>query len=83
MADDRIRRQIAFLAAQMMYHRTETEYFTAKRKAAASLASNIGIGRATYPATRTSATRSRRWPAFTRGQSGWRLCATCGWTRCG
>ena len=34
MADERIRRQIAFLAAQMMYHRTETEYFTAKRKAA-------------------------------------------------
>ena len=37
MADDRIRRQIAFLAAQMMYHRTETEYFTAKRKAARQL----------------------------------------------
>ena len=37
MADERIRRQIAFLAAQMMYHRTETEYFTAKRKAARSL----------------------------------------------
>ena len=37
MADERIRRQIAFLAAQMMYHRTETEYFTAKRKAARQL----------------------------------------------
>ena len=37
MADDRIRRQIAFLAAQMMYHRTESEYFTAKRKAARQL----------------------------------------------
>jgi hypothetical protein len=37
MADDRIRRQIAFLAAQMMYHRNETEYFTAKRKAARQL----------------------------------------------
>jgi predicted HD phosphohydrolase/predicted nucleotidyltransferase len=37
MADDRIRRQIAFLAAQMMYQRTETEYFTAKRKAARQL----------------------------------------------
>ena len=29
--------QIAFLAAQMMYHRTESEYFTAKRKAARQL----------------------------------------------
>jgi hypothetical protein len=37
MADVRIRRQIAFLAAQMMYHRTESEYFTAKRKAARQL----------------------------------------------
>src|SRR3954453_11513409 len=37
MADERIRRQIAFLAAQLMYHRTESEYFTAKRKAARQL----------------------------------------------
>ncbi len=37
MADERIRRQIAFLAAQFMYHRTESEYFTAKRKAAKQL----------------------------------------------
>lgn len=37
MADERIRRQIAFQAAQMMYHRSETEYFTAKRKAAKQL----------------------------------------------
>ena len=34
MADEPIRRQLAFLAAQMMYDRTESEYFTAKRKAA-------------------------------------------------
>ena len=37
MADARIRRQIAFLAAQTMYRRLETEYFTAKRKAAKQL----------------------------------------------
>src|SRR5579875_2310815 len=37
MADERLRRQIAFLAAQMMYGRTESEYFTAKRKAAKQL----------------------------------------------
>jgi predicted HD phosphohydrolase len=37
MPDQRIRRQIAFLAAQMMYARLETEYFTAKRKAAKQL----------------------------------------------
>src|SRR5260370_1402958 len=37
MADERVRRQIAFLAAQMMYQRLETEYFTAKRKAAKQL----------------------------------------------
>jgi predicted HD phosphohydrolase len=37
MADERIRRQIAFLAAQLMYQRTESEYFSAKRKAARQL----------------------------------------------
>ena len=37
MADERIRRQIAFLAAQLMYSRVESEYFTAKRKAAKQL----------------------------------------------
>lgn len=37
MADARIRQQIAWLAAQLMYQRTETEYFTAKRKAARQL----------------------------------------------
>lgn len=37
MADERIRRQITLRAAQMMYERLETEYFTAKRKAAREL----------------------------------------------
>jgi len=37
MADARLRRQIAFMAAQLMYQRLETEYFTAKRKAARQL----------------------------------------------
>ncbi len=37
MPDERLRRQIAFLAAQMMYSRSESEYFTAKRKAARQL----------------------------------------------
>jgi hypothetical protein len=37
MADERVRRQLALLAAQMTYHRAETEYFTAKRKAAKQL----------------------------------------------
>src|SRR3954463_7750397 len=37
MADVRIRRQIALLAARLMYDRTESEYFTAKRKAARQL----------------------------------------------
>lgn len=34
MADEKIRRQITLRAAQLMYERLETEYFTAKRKAA-------------------------------------------------
>lgn len=37
MADERIRRQITLRAARLMYDRTETEYFTAKRKAAREL----------------------------------------------
>jgi hypothetical protein len=34
MADERVRRQIAIMAARLMYSREESEYFTAKRKAA-------------------------------------------------
>src|ERR1700749_2709958 len=37
MSDVRIRKQIALLAARMMYERSESEYFTAKRKAARQL----------------------------------------------
>ena len=37
MADPRIRRQITLRAAQLMYERSETEYFSAKRKAAREL----------------------------------------------
>ncbi len=37
MADERIRRQIALIAARLMYEREEKEYFTAKRKAARQL----------------------------------------------
>ena len=36
-------RQIAFLAAQLMYDRTETEYFTAKRKAAKQLGCRVPL----------------------------------------
>lgn len=37
MADERIRRQIALMAARLMYEREESEYFTVKRKAARRL----------------------------------------------
>lgn len=37
MSDPRVRRQITLRAAQLMYERLETEYFTAKRKAAREL----------------------------------------------
>lgn len=37
MSDDRLRHAIAFEAARLMYDRTESEYFTAKRKAAKRL----------------------------------------------
>jgi predicted nucleotidyltransferase/predicted HD phosphohydrolase len=37
MPDERLRRQITVLAAQLMYRREESEYFTAKRKAARRL----------------------------------------------
>jgi predicted HD phosphohydrolase len=52
MADDRTRRQIAFLAAQLMYHRTETEYFTAKRKAARQLGVEYRFRRGDLPSNR-------------------------------
>ena len=34
MADAKLRRAIAFEAARLMYGRSESEYYTAKRKAA-------------------------------------------------
>src|SRR5437588_3396033 len=37
MANDRLRQAIAFEAARLMYERTESEYYTAKRKAAKRL----------------------------------------------
>jgi len=37
MADPRVRQHIARIAAQLMYERSESEYFTAKRKAARQL----------------------------------------------
>lgn len=37
MADERVRREITLRAARLMYERVETEYFTAKRKAAREL----------------------------------------------
>src|SRR3954464_7852811 len=52
MADERIRRQIAFLAAQLMYQRTETEYFTAKRKAARQLGVEYRFRPADLPTNR-------------------------------
>jgi hypothetical protein len=52
MADDRTRRQSAFLAAQLMYQRTETEYFTAKRKAARQLGVEYRYRPADLPSNR-------------------------------
>src|SRR4051795_5250769 len=52
MADARIRRQIAFLAAQLMYQRTESEYFTAKRKAARQLGLEYRFRPADLPTNR-------------------------------
>ena len=52
MADERLRRQIAFLAAQMMYSRSESEYFTAKRKAARQLGVEYRYRPADLPSNR-------------------------------
>ena len=52
MADERVRRQIAHLAAQMMYQRTESEYFTAKRKAARQLWSRMPVSTSRLPSNK-------------------------------
>jgi predicted HD phosphohydrolase len=46
MSDPRVRREIALRAAQMMYAREESEYFTAKRKAAKMVRGGGGSDRA-------------------------------------
>ena len=52
MPDARLRRQIAFLAAQLMYQRSESEYFTAKRKAARQLGVEYRYRPADLPSNR-------------------------------
>src|SRR3984957_6883471 len=52
MADERIRRQIALLAARLMYQRSESEYFTAKRKAARQLGVEYRYRPADLPSNR-------------------------------
>ena len=52
MADVRIRKQIALDAAKLMYARDETEYFTAKRKAARRVGVNPQYQPADLPSNR-------------------------------
>jgi predicted nucleotidyltransferase len=52
MPDARLRRQIAYLAAQLMYRREESEYFTAKRKAARQLGLEYRFRPADLPSNR-------------------------------
>jgi hypothetical protein len=52
MADERIRRQLALLAARLMYSREESEYFTAKRKAARQLGVEYGSRPKDLPSNR-------------------------------
>jgi len=52
MADPRIREQIARLAAQLMYDRTESEYFTAKRKAAKQIGTDYRFHPRDLPSNR-------------------------------
>jgi len=52
MSDSRLRRQIAVEAARLMYERVESEYFTAKRKAAARLGGNCRFHPQDLPSNR-------------------------------
>ncbi|GJM26200.1 MAG: tRNA adenylyltransferase [Phycisphaerae bacterium] len=52
MPNSKLRRQIARLAAQLMYDRSESEYYTAKRKAASRLGLNFRYNPQELPANR-------------------------------
>lgn len=52
MSDSKLRRQIAVEAARLMYARVESEYFTAKRKAAARLGLNYRFHPQDLPSNR-------------------------------
>lgn len=52
MDNSKLRRQIAIEAAKLMYERTESEYFTAKRKAAARLGLNFRFHPQDLPSNR-------------------------------
>ena len=67
MEDARIRRQIALLAARLMYDRQESEYFTAKRKAARQLGVEYRHRPKDLPSNREirrCAQFKRRWNTF-------------------
>ena len=81
MADERIRRQIAFLAAQMMYHRTESEYFTAKRKAARQLGVEYRYRPGDLPSNKEIRDQIQAMARDSRrAQAARDTCATCGST---
>jgi predicted nucleotidyltransferase len=52
MADPRVREQIARLAARLMYDHTESEYFTAKRKAAKQIGTDYRFHPRDLPSNR-------------------------------
>jgi predicted nucleotidyltransferase len=52
MRDPKIRRHIAVMAARLMYAREESEYFTAKRKAAAQLGADFRYDPRVLPSNR-------------------------------
>ena len=78
MADERIRRQIAFLAAQLMYQRTESEYFTAKRKAAKQLGVEYRFRPADLPSNREIRDQIQAMARMHEGPKRLDTSATCG-----
>ena len=78
MSSDKLRRQVAWEAARLMYEREETEYFRAKLKAARRLARGE-FKPSDLPSNREIRDQIQVWAHLHEGDAGPKTSATCAW----
>src|SRR5881398_3710523 len=81
MANVKLRQAIALEAARLMYERVETEYYTAKRKAAKRLCRR-GVKPENLPSNAEIRDQIQVFARIHEGKNVPSICAKCAWKRC-